>query len=105
MVASVNDIHTQTLCVLLAQLPGIEQRDRRVAASIQFQVGDKCQVRIAEGQMYRGEVSQLDATPGCHMVSVGGGGGCGGGGEGKGRGLGGVDGVGVNGAKLVGVSL
>lgn len=88
MVASVNDIHTQTLCVLLAQLPGIEQRDRRVAASIQFQVGDKCQVRIAEGQMYRGEVSQLDATPGCHMVSVGDGG------EGKGRGLGGVDGVG-----------
>lgn len=76
---------TYTLCVLLAQLPGIEQRDRRVAASIQFQVGDKCQVRIAE-QTYRGEVSRLDATPGCHMVSVGGGG------EGKGRGLGGVNG-------------
>ena len=60
--------------------PGIEQRDRRVAASIQFQVGDKCQVRIAEGQTYRGEVSRLDVTPGCHTVSVG----CRGGDEGEG---------------------
>ena len=49
---------------------GIEQRDRHVAASIQFQAGDKCQVRLPEGQLYRGEVTRLDVTPGCHMVCV-----------------------------------
>ena len=51
-------------------LPGIEQRDRHVAASIQFQVGDKCQVKLPEGQTYRGEVTRLDVTHGCHMVCV-----------------------------------
>ena len=49
---------------------GIEQRDRHVAASIQFQAGDKCQVKLPEGQLYRGEVTRLDVTPGCHMVCV-----------------------------------
>ena len=56
--------------MMVFPLPGIEQRDRHVAASIQFQAGDKCQVKLPEGQTYRGEVTRLDVTPGCHMVCV-----------------------------------
>ena len=48
---------------------GIEQRDRHVAARIQFQIGDKCQVRLPEGQNLEGEITSLDVTQGCHNVS------------------------------------
>ncbi len=47
---------------------GLERRDRHVAASIQFQVGDRCVVQGPEGRTYNGEISGLDHAPGCHKV-------------------------------------
>ena len=50
---------------------GIEQKDRSVAASIQFQVGDKCLVPVP-GQpgaaRYKGEIASPLKPNACHMV-------------------------------------
>lgn len=50
---------------------GNELRDRRVAASIQFQVGDRCQFRLEEGggDIMEGEIVELNMSLGYHMVS------------------------------------
>ena len=47
---------------------GIERRDRRVAASIQFQRGDAVIFKIGDKEM-EGEIACLNVSPGCHLVS------------------------------------
>ena len=49
---------------------GIEQQDRHVAAGMQFQVGDRCEVRLAGGAVREGEITGLNVKPGHHQVSV-----------------------------------
>ena len=46
---------------------GNERRDRRVAASIQFQRGDAIIFKIGDKEM-EGEISNLYVSPGCHLV-------------------------------------
>ena len=46
---------------------GIERRDRRVAASIQFQRGDAIIFKIGDKEM-EGEIANLHVSPGCHLV-------------------------------------
>ena len=38
-----------------------------MAANIQFQVGDQCQVRVPGGD-FSGEVTALNVSSGCHLV-------------------------------------
>ena len=49
---------------------GIERQDRDVAASMQFQIGDKCLVSIPGNmsQCYSGEIASPILANGCHMV-------------------------------------
>ena len=46
---------------------GNERRDRRVAASIQFQRGDAIIFKIGDKEM-EGEIANLYVSPGCHLV-------------------------------------
>lgn len=48
---------------------GIERRDRRVAASIQFQRGDAVTFKIDDKEM-EGEIAGLNVSLGCHLVSM-----------------------------------
>ena len=59
---------TRVALLLLCGLTlGIEQRDRSMAASIQFHVGNKCCFYI-EGKRMTGEIAGLNVSPGIHMV-------------------------------------
>ena len=50
---------------------GIERHDHSMAASIQFQVGDRCVFRLEEGGADTdGEITTLNSQPGLHSVYV-----------------------------------
>lgn len=48
---------------------GVEQRDRHMAASIQFHVGNRCYFHI-NGKRMSGEIASLNIKPGFHSVSA-----------------------------------
>ena len=49
--------------------PGVERRDRHMAASIQFHVGNKCYFSI-DGKRMNGEIASLNVEPGVQSVSA-----------------------------------
>ena len=63
--------HTHTLCTYVCTCTlaytGNERRDRRVAASIQFQRGDAIIFKVGDKEM-EGEIANLYVSPGCHLV-------------------------------------
>jgi hypothetical protein len=46
---------------------GVEERDRHIAATIQFHVGNRCYFYI-DGKQMNGEIASLNIKPGTHLV-------------------------------------
>lgn len=62
------DIPTPMYCIYIYVHVGIEQKDRSMAASIQFHIGNKCYFHI-DGKRMSGEIAALNVMPGMHSVS------------------------------------